>query len=117
VSEQLPLFEDVPVAHARRGDRDTSHEAARVVTPKLTAHQEMVLKVINRYFGETPFTDKDLVRTYQVSWEARDGLGLMLQADSGIRTRRNELFQQGLLEEAGTRKIGKTNHTLWRRPR
>lgn len=119
---QQSLFPDdgpgtpAPVAHARRTDRATSHEAARFVTPNLTANQQMVLRVIDHFYGlGQPFTDKVLVKDYHRAWEQRIGLDLMLQSESGIRTRRNELVEQGYVEDTGrTIRMGKRNHTLWR---
>lgn len=111
-----PGSDTAPVAHARRTDRATSHEAARSVTPELTGYQQMVLRCIDHHFGTEPFADVDLVRSYKFSWERREGLNLMMQSDSGIRTRRSELTAAGLIEDTGrTRKIGKRNHTLWRK--
>lgn len=120
---QQSLFPDgdpeqasAPVAHARRTDRATSHEAALSVTPQLTEYQKMVLRVIDHYYGlGQPFTDKVLVADYHRAWENRIGLDLMLQSESGIRTRRNELVAQGYVEDTGrTIRMGKRNHTLWR---
>jgi hypothetical protein len=93
-SRQLSIF-DGPrqeKAHARRSDPHTSHEAARSLSAnKLRDSQKAVLSHF-RKFG--PMTDTDLVNIYVGSPQSR----------SGLRTRRSELANRGLIEDTGVRK-------------
>lgn len=85
------------------------------MTPRITENQQMVLRVIEYFYGDQPFVDKVLVKDYHRAWEERMGLNLMLQSESGVRTRRSELVELGLVEDTGrTVRMGKRNHTLWR---
>ena len=79
-------------ANARRSDPDTSHAAAQSLSSdKLRESQGAVL----RHFVEHgPMTDVDLGNAYEGP----------PQSPSGLRTRRRELVDRGLLEDAGTRK-------------
>lgn len=119
MTEQLPLFPDersaARLARARTADPSTSHEAAKEVTPRIGSNQQMVLKVVEVMFGDRPFTDVELVAAYDELWEQNRGLGLMLQTQSGIRTRRHELTEAGFFVKAGETRIGKRKHSLWRR--
>lgn len=74
-------------AYARRTDPETSHAAAASV--KVRASQLAVLRFIER---EGPMTDEHLVQTYD---------GEPAQSPSGLRTRRKELVDQGLIEWTG----------------
>lgn len=79
-------------AHARTSDPVTSHEVAQQKSPQeLKANQANVLAVF-RLYG--PMPDFILVKLYhhEVS------LGHVgPQSDSGIRTRRSELYRMGLV--------------------
>jgi hypothetical protein len=101
-----------PVAHARSGDRATSHEAAASVT-NLTAKQQAVLECIAMY--SVPVADVEWIEGYKQKRWVRDW---PMQPDSGLRTRRDELTRrptgQRRVVEAGSRYIGKRRHTLWR---
>ncbi len=74
-------------AHARRTDPQTSHEAAKAVTPKLT-HCELRVLDFARKRGRNGFTDIEL----------EDAMG-----DHGatFRTRRQELTTRGLIRDTG----------------
>lgn len=88
-----------PSAHARRTDPDTSHAAAASITPdKLTANQNAVMLVFWEY--ESPMTDVDLVARYE---KLRKPMGLPVQSESGLRTRRKELVTRGQLHDTGVR--------------
>jgi hypothetical protein len=90
------------MAHARRSDPATSHEAARDVTGRLRRSQDQVLALL-RDIG--PCTDITLVA-------AAHERGIR-QSDSGIRTRRKELTVAGLVVAVGTTRIGNRSHTVW----
>ena len=99
-----PAQNDFFKAHARESDPHTSHDAARSLSPdKLRDSQKAVLGHF-RKFG--PMTDTDLVNIYVGSPQSR----------SGLRTRRNELVDRGLVEDTGARKKLPTgrNAIVWR---
>lgn len=81
-------------AHARRTDPETSHAAARSVTD-LTAKQTAVLTLL-RDFG--PLTDLELVEKYGTAAQGFPGV-FPRQSTSGLRTRRHELVDRGLVVE------------------
>jgi hypothetical protein len=79
---------------ARRTDPETSHAAAASVGDvRLT--QAAVLRLFER-FG--PMTDEELVIVYEMYG---DEYGLPPQSSSGLRTRRKELVDRGLIEYTG----------------
>jgi len=82
---------NVRVPRARNTDPETSHEAADSV--KMRRNQKAVLQV----FKDDPsgFTDWELVRVYPEYKE------LPVQSESGLRTRRKELVEQGLVIDTG----------------
>lgn len=84
---QLDLLSE---AHARRTDPDTSHAAAASV--KVRQSQERILALLRR---TGPVTDSELIdaATYE-PW---------LMSPSGIRSRRAELVDAGLVEDSGQR--------------
>ena len=88
--DQISLFD--AKANARRSDPDTSHAAARSLSSdKLRESQEAVL----RHFVEHgPMTDVDLSNVYKGP----------PQSPSGLRTRRRELVDRGLMDDTGIRK-------------
>ena len=99
-----PSQNDLFKAHARASDPHTSHDAARSLSPaKLRDSQKAVLGHF-RKFG--PMTDTDLVNLYVGSPQSR----------SGLRTRRSELVDRGLVEDTGARKKLPTgrNAIVWR---
>ena len=88
---QPTLFDTGPVA--RRTDPDTSWEAARSVDPlKLRATQREILWVL-RNWG--PLTDEEIAVI--VGPEST-------QSPSGLRTRRRELVDRGLVVDTGARR-------------
>lgn len=84
-------------AVARSSDPGTSWEAARRVEG-IRESQEAVLRVLR----SGPKTDEELV-------EHPD---LHMQSPSGIRTRRAELRDQGLVRDSGRRAVGKTGRRM-----
>ena len=85
-------------AHARRTDPSTSHEAARSVHG-LTERREAVLRILRE---RGPMTDSRMVAAYL---EERDQDPLARewpqQSVSGLRTRRAELVDDGLVVPVG----------------
>lgn len=79
-------------AVARRTDPETSQQAAESIDAKrLRESQEEVLATFHRL---GPMTDQELVARYT-------GLA---QSTSGLRTRRHELVEKGLLRDSGLRR-------------
>lgn len=85
------------VGLARTSDPETSHEAAASL-PDLRASQQAVLTVIKQIGA---CTDEWLVYCYPATAQARE---LPRQSPSGIRTRRKELVEQGLVEWTGEKR-------------
>lgn len=85
-------------AVARRGDPSTSHAAAESLSEiTLRQSQTDVLRVL-RYFG--PMTDERLLVAFD---EFVSRFNLAAQSPSGIRTRRHELEDGGLVGDTGHR--------------
>jgi hypothetical protein len=82
---------------ARRTDPETSHEAADSLH-HLRTSQAAVLRVLR----QGSMTDQTLVREYNRAF-ANDPFKFPLQSESGIRTRRKELVELGMVEDAGVR--------------
>lgn len=82
-------------ARARTGDPATSHEAAASITPmELTESRRAILNALRTY-GALP--DHVLVERYQAAtWD-----DWPQQSPSGIRSRRAELVEMGLVEAQG----------------
>jgi hypothetical protein len=78
---------------ARNTDPQTSHDAADSVT-HLTETQAYVLRVLRR-----PRTDPQLIEAYRKLKRAP------LASESGIRTRRAELVEKGLVQDTGQRDL------------
>lgn len=76
---------------ARRTDPETSHEAAASVD-NITATQSFVLQALKK-----PRTDPQLIEAYRQLKKAPPA------SESGIRTRRSELVEKGLVVDSGTR--------------
>lgn len=94
---------DAPEAHARRDDPETSHEAAKVISPKVKELQKRVLAYAAGD-GRDGFTDRDL--------EAYMG-----DSGSTYRTRRAELTKLGLIESTGEKRYyppKNHGHLVWR---
>jgi hypothetical protein len=88
------------VPSARPTDPETSHQAAESISEThLRASQGWVLAVLS-YTG--PTTDVDLVATYEHF--VRTGTQVPPQSQSGIRSRRAELVEQGLVYDTGLRR-------------
>ncbi len=90
---------------ARGSDPQTSHLAAQGIT-RLADKQWAVLALFGEYhaaFGATfaGATDRELVSDYHAGpgWRERPR-----QTDSGLRTRRHELWEAGMVERCGERK-------------
>lgn len=79
------------MANARKTDPVTSHEAAESVRT-ITLTQEFVLRVLRR-----PRVDVELVKAYQAMKTAPRA------SESGIRSRRAELVERGLVRDSGRR--------------
>jgi hypothetical protein len=99
-----------PIAHARRTDPQTSHDAARSVTnlrPRQVAVLDLVLLLC-------PVTDPDLVEAYQTRSRI-DPDRYPRQSESGIRTRRSELVTLGYVEDSTHRATLPTGRkaTMW----
>lgn len=84
------MSDNEPRAYARHTDPAESHAAAASVSD-ITGKQSAVLALIRE---SGPITDHQLVIDYQRQHRQR---GWPEQSDSGLRTRRNELFRRGYL--------------------
>jgi hypothetical protein len=90
--EQPDLFKK-PCAHARRTDPETSHAAARSISSdKLRQSQDEVLRLFD--VGGN-MTDVEVALLASVEG--------VVQSPSGLRTRRRELVDLGLLKDTGKR--------------
>jgi hypothetical protein len=87
---------------ARTTDPETSHEAAQSVTNITPLKQEILQRLM------TPMTDADLYETLVF------GSNLIV-TESGVRSRRAELVQAGLVKDTGARQKLKTgrNAIVW----
>lgn len=101
---QLSMLD--PVAHARRSDPDTSHQAARTLSPEaLRGSQAFVLSCLRT----GPQTDHDIARC---AWmETR-------YSPSRLRTARHELVRNGVVRWTGRterieRGIHSTHARIW----
>lgn len=91
MESQLDIFDPV----ARVTDPDTSWAAARSVTD-LTQKQAAVLSVLRSV--DEGMTDEQIARQYDCGWSRR-----VPQSPSGLRTRRKELVDLGLVRDSGRR--------------
>ena len=91
-------------AVARRTDPYTSHEAARSVTG-IRASQQHVLSVLREH--PEGLIDEELVR------EVRSKVPMSI---SGVRTRRAELVELGLVRDSGDVRLTESNRRsiVWR---
>jgi hypothetical protein len=85
-------------AVARRTDPATSHAAASSVE-NLRETQRAVLELVTH---EGPMTDEELARAYEIQMVHQEWRH---QSPSGLRTRRSELVQKGLLEDSGEKRV------------
>lgn len=83
----------------RKTDPETSVEAAASVQAKLRASQLAVLLVLGKY--PMGATDTELVASYQKAMLYHELIPM--QSESGIRTRRKELVERGLVMDTGDR--------------
>lgn len=99
-------------AHARRGDPEESHAAARSIE-NLTERRRDVLCVLGE--ASAPLADVELAQHYERFVQV--GLGgwreIQRQSASGIRTRRAELVSMGLVARTGSTVIGGRKHATW----
>lgn len=92
--DEQPVVPDV--AHARRSDPVTSHEAAASIpSEKIRISQDAILTVFRRV---GPMYDEELQSHYL---RLQGIAGLPAQSESGIRTRRKELVDKGRLRDSG----------------
>lgn len=84
-------------ARARNTDPGTSHEAARSVS-ELRRKQFVVWEML---FSYGPMTDEEIAERYAPPYPP--------QSPSGLRTRRRELVDAGLVRDTGERKRTKAN--------
>lgn len=89
---------------ARLTDPETSHEAAESVTNITPLKQEILQKLM------TPMTDRDLYALLFTS-------SRLIVTESGVRSRRAELVQAGLVKDTGARQKLNTgrNAIVWGR--
>lgn len=80
-------------------DPETSVAAAESVQDTIRESQQAVMHVLEDYYPEGT-TDTELIIMYRLQ---ADRTGLPRQSDSGIRTRRKELVERGLVEDTGQR--------------
>lgn len=100
LGNQVGLFDQPPVARARRTDPVESHDAAKSVTD-LTEKQTALLECL-RSAGGLALTDNDLADLYRDNQRFHD---YPEQSDSGLRTRRAELVKRGLVEKTGRTRL------------
>lgn len=85
-------------ANARRTDPETSHAAAATIRGvKLRRSQEIVLACLHYLGGRA--TDEQLVRHYRHTLMPAEIVPW--QSESGVRTRRKELVDLGLVRNSG----------------
>lgn len=83
---------------ARTLDPSTSHEAAASVS-NVSATQKAILKLL----AIASMTDQDLIRAYNQISIGADSRIFPRASESGIRSRRAELVELGLVQDSGSR--------------
>jgi hypothetical protein len=107
-----------PRRRSRRGGPETSRIAAESIED-LGRNQQAVLEALEAMGGEA--IDEALIRFYQarrVTQTTETEMELWpQQTESGIRTRRHELVDQGFVEDSGETEAMTTGHQaiVWRR--
>jgi hypothetical protein len=98
---------DVPVAHARSYDPQTSHDAAESVW-NLTGVQERILALFE--YRENGYTDEELIQDYFKAHRH-----LFPATDSSLRSRRSELVHRGELTDTGVKRLTRVGRktTVW----
>lgn len=101
---------------ARRSDPLTSHQAAAVVG-NLRESQRAVLTIF--IDAGRPLIDEELIALYSdalIEDRRRLRNGAPVQSESGIRTRRRELADAGLIEDSGERRANSNGNSSieWR---
>lgn len=93
------------MATARKTDPQTSHDAAKSVK-NITETQKAILRLLAK-----PITDVDLVKLYKKTPTAPKA------SESGIRSRRAELVELGLVKDTGARtKLSSGRYAIvWKR--
>jgi hypothetical protein len=91
------------MAYARVTDPQTSHDAAKSVD-NITATQHVILSLLR-----TPMCDLELLTAYRLSVE----VGIAPYAsESGIRSRRSELVDAGLVIHSGDYKLSPSGRKM-----
>jgi hypothetical protein len=100
-----------PEQRTRLTDPDTSLAAAASVM-ELTTKREAVLTVVRSLTAADPRGATD----WMIAEAYRAQEGLPLQSPSGLRTRRSELVEAGLVEDSGQRALLESGRwaVLWR---
>jgi len=92
--KQLTFFGRIRPADARPTDPQTSWDAARSLTDEDISDTQREILEVFAVIG--PMTDEELI-------EMAETMG-MRRSPSGIRTRRNELVETGIVEDTGQRR-------------
>jgi hypothetical protein len=79
------------MANTRMADPETSHEAAESVT-NITPTRQHILKALSK-----PRTDSEMIQVYRTLETSPRA------SDSGLRSRRSELVEMGLVRDSGKR--------------
>ena len=96
------------VARARNTDPQTSHDAAESVK-RIDEQRRAILALLEG----TPMCDEKLIEQYGLVWKRE---GYPAPSPSGIRTRRHELVERGLVEATDYKERMKTGGwgRVWR---
>lgn len=89
--EEIPLFDLDPRTHARWGDPDTSHAAARALSPR----QTMMRRLLTAFMVEPLTADEAIWRCGYT-------------AEAGAWKRISDLTLAGFLEDTGQRRPGRS---------
>lgn len=89
--------------HARTTDPLTSHEAAESSTYEHTSKTQLAIMAILRYES---MTDTEIINAYR---DLEDFGDVPRASDSGIRSRRAELVEAGLVSDSGEFRLTPAN--------